>query len=521
MFFAALANIVKGVMPFFLTNQDQQVDVGMGGMKILGKEVLRSNAHYLLGKLLMLVDGVAWNEILSWVEMLNIDIEYPLEESLHKLVGYEYEDVFKLEEEKIGTKKLNKLLGPKDVLNWTEILSWVCILRITHVLRLFDATGLEKMRSLFTNRDEMVDVVSWYWVTHPVSDRHPSGRYKHAAVVIGEKLYTLFAGNVGYHPKSIVYNKKYSLFLVVYEFNCAVNWTVLHRDNVHTQFANSKNMIRGQNALFISPNEGQFTIFGSDKNGLALSILLGMSSNELDGKNIITFEVSSAVGTVSKIVKIPLQFMFEHEQDNHVGYDVTISPLMTTIAWMLLYGLTLLIWVYDHGGHPCCSCTTLKKKIFKQFQYAPRVQWLVVWHCYAMDNGHLQVIIRGTMAARCYTLRDVCFGTTTFLSSTKFNKCHFQPLSNHTWIYSHECSRNDVPCYRSQGVWMFLLILVPASRNSRDNQNTLLFTLVATTCLSCPYIIAPLRTRVFDGGSIDMIHFTKFGSTECNEIWEH
>lgn len=57
------------------------------------------------------------------------------------------------------------------------------------------------------------------------------------------KLFLFFSqipGNVEYYPKYMVYSKKQSLFLVVYEFSGATTEVVLYWENTDLQAANSK-----------------------------------------------------------------------------------------------------------------------------------------------------------------------------------------------------------------------------------------------------------------------------------------
>lgn len=70
----------------------------------------------------------------------------------------------------------------------------------------------------------------------------------------------------------------------------------------------------GRDAAFIGPNENQFAILDDDKTGLALYILPGMASQEVDGRNEPVEQNPSADSKVGQ-VQGPMQFMFETEVD--------------------------------------------------------------------------------------------------------------------------------------------------------------------------------------------------------------
>ena len=70
----------------------------------------------------------------------------------------------------------------------------------------------------------------------------------------------------------------------------------------------------GLDAAFIGPNENQFAILDEDKTGLALYILPGGASLEVDKKNVADEQSQSADVNVGS-VKGPLQFLFETEVD--------------------------------------------------------------------------------------------------------------------------------------------------------------------------------------------------------------
>lgn len=146
---------------------------------------------------------------------------------------------------------------------------------------------------------------------------------------IYKKLYTSISGNVEYHPKSIVHSRKQNLFMVVYELNGAANEVILYRENTDTQLANSKDStVKGRDAAFIGPSDGQFAILENDKTGLALYILPGRSSKELDESNKAALEENPTADTAPNTVKGPLQFLFESEVDR-----IFSTPLESTLVF--------------------------------------------------------------------------------------------------------------------------------------------------------------------------------------------
>lgn len=146
---------------------------------------------------------------------------------------------------------------------------------------------------------------------------------------IYKKLYASTPGNVEYRPKNIVHSRKQNLFLVVYELSGAENEVVLYRENTDTRLANSKDStVKGQDAAFIGPNDGEFAILDNDKTGLALYILPGMSSQELDQKNKAALEENPTVDAASSSVKGPVHFLFESEVDR-----IFSTPLESTVMF--------------------------------------------------------------------------------------------------------------------------------------------------------------------------------------------
>ncbi|PSS21303.1 Actin cytoskeleton-regulatory complex protein [Actinidia chinensis var. chinensis] len=143
-----------------------------------------------------------------------------------------------------------------------------------------------------------------------------------------KKLYTSIPGNVEFHPKYLLYSTKQHLFLVVYEFSGATTEVVLYWENTDSQSANSKtNTVKGLDAAFIGPNENQFAILDEDKTGLALYILPGGASLEVDKKNVADEQSQSADVNVGS-VKGPLQFLFETEVDR-----IFSTPIESTLIF--------------------------------------------------------------------------------------------------------------------------------------------------------------------------------------------
>lgn len=150
---------------------------------------------------------------------------------------------------------------------------------------------------------------------------------------IYKKLYTSNPSNVEYHPKSVVYSRKQNLFLVVFELSGAANEVVLYRENTDTRLANSKDStVKGQDAAFIGPDDNQFAILENDKIGLALYILPGTSSKELDEKNKAALEENPTADLAAEAapssVKGPVQFLFESEVDR-----IFSTPLESTLMF--------------------------------------------------------------------------------------------------------------------------------------------------------------------------------------------
>ncbi|KAL2898164.1 putative coatomer subunit alpha [Bienertia sinuspersici] len=150
---------------------------------------------------------------------------------------------------------------------------------------------------------------------------------------IYKKLYTSIPGNVVYHPKSIVYSRKQNLFLILFELSGAANEVVLYRENTDTRLANSKDStVKGQDAAFIGPEDNQFAILENDKIGLALYILPGKSSKELDEKNKAALEENPTADLAEEAapnsVKGPVPFMFESEVDR-----IFSTPLESTLMF--------------------------------------------------------------------------------------------------------------------------------------------------------------------------------------------
>uniref|UniRef100_A0A803MMR2 Transducin/WD40 repeat-like superfamily protein n=1 Tax=Chenopodium quinoa TaxID=63459 RepID=A0A803MMR2_CHEQI len=151
---------------------------------------------------------------------------------------------------------------------------------------------------------------------------------------IYKKLYSSMPGNVEYQPKSVVYSRKQNLFLVIFELSGAANEVVLYKENTDTRLANSKDStVKGQDAAFIGLDDSQFAILDSDKIGLALYILPGMSSKELDDKNKAALEENptadlAADPAPTSSVKGPVHFMFESEVDR-----IFSTPLESTLMF--------------------------------------------------------------------------------------------------------------------------------------------------------------------------------------------
>lgn len=201
---------------------------------------------------------------------------------------------------------------------------------------------------------------------------------------IYKKLYTSIPGNIEYHPKSIIYSRKQNLFLAVYELSSAANEVVLYRENTDTQLANSKDStVKGEDAAFIGPDDTQFAILENDKIGLALYILPGMSSKDLDEKNKAALEENPtadlAADAAPSSVKGPVQFMFESEVDR-----IFSTPLESTLMFAShgnQIALAKLVQSYRHStteghGHYIPTTAEGRKSIkLKVNEIVLQVQW--------------------------------------------------------------------------------------------------------------------------------------------------
>ncbi|KAA8547202.1 hypothetical protein F0562_003642 [Nyssa sinensis] len=230
---------------------------------------------------------------------------------------------------------------------------------------------------------------------------------------IYKKLYPSIPGNVEFYPKYLLYSKKQHLFLVVYEFSGATNEVVLYWENTDSQSVNSKgSTIKGRDAAFIGPNENQFAILDEDKTGLALYILPGTASLEVDEKNTVVEQDHSADTNVGS-VKGPLQFMFETEVDR-----IFSTPLESTMMFAShgdQIGLAKLVQGYrlsTADGHYIPTKTEGKKSIkLKVNEIVLQVHW--------------QETLRGYVAGIITTQRVLIVSADLEIlasSSTKFDK---------------------------------------------------------------------------------------------------
>ncbi|XP_048335751.2 uncharacterized protein LOC107410579 isoform X1 [Ziziphus jujuba] len=181
---------------------------------------------------------------------------------------------------------------------------------------------------------------------------------------IYKKLYTSIPGNLEYHPKYLLYSKRYHLFLVVYEFSNAASEVVLYWENANSQTANSKSStMKGRDAAFVGPNENQFAILDDDKTALALYILPGNASKDANEKNLLADENQPVDGDANS-VKGPMQFMFETEVDR-----IFSTPIESTLIFAShgnQIGLAKLVQGYhlsNSDGHYISTKTEGKKYI--------------------------------------------------------------------------------------------------------------------------------------------------------------
>ncbi|KAA8531720.1 hypothetical protein F0562_006562 [Nyssa sinensis] len=235
-----------------------------------------------------------------------------------------------------------------------------------------------------------------------------------------KKLYTSIPGNVEFYPKYMLYSKKKHIFLVVYEFSGAMNEVVLYWENTDSQSANSKaSTVKGRDAAFIGPNENQFAILDGNKTGLALYILPGMTSQEVDAKNGAV-EQNHSVETNVVSIKGPLQFMFDTEVDR-----IFSTPLESTMMFAShgdQIGLAKLVHS-TADGHYISTKTEGKKSIkLKVNEIVLQVHW--------------QETLRGYVAGVLTTQRVLIVSAdldTLASSSTKFDK-GLPPFRSLLWV---------------------------------------------------------------------------------------
>lgn len=230
---------------------------------------------------------------------------------------------------------------------------------------------------------------------------------------IYKKLYTSIPGNVEYYPKYMIYSKKQSLFLVVYEFSGATTEVVLYWENTDLQTASSKSStVKGRDGAFIGPNENQFAILDDDKTGLALYILPGSVSQEANEKNGAMEENQSADTNIGSI-RGPMQFMFDNEVDR-----IFSTPLESTLMFAShgnLIGLAKLVQGYrlSAADGQYISTKTEGKNSIKL-----KVNEIVL-------QVHWQETIRGYVAGILTTKRVLIVSADLEIlasSSTKFDK---------------------------------------------------------------------------------------------------
>ncbi|POO02761.1 WD repeat containing protein [Trema orientale] len=193
---------------------------------------------------------------------------------------------------------------------------------------------------------------------------------------IYKKLYTSIPGNVEYHPKYMFYSKKQHMFLVVYEFSGSANEVVLYRENTESQTANSKcTTVKGRDASFVGPSENQFAILDDDKTGLALYILPGKTSQEVNEKNGAV-EENQPVDADASSIRGPLQFIFDDEVDRIFSTPLESSLIFASHGSQI--GLAKLVQGYrlSADGHYISTKGEGKKSIkLKLNETVLQVQW--------------------------------------------------------------------------------------------------------------------------------------------------
>ena len=86
----------------------------------------------------------------------------------------------------------------------------------------------------------------------------------------------------------------------------------------------------GRDAAFIGPNENQFAILDDDKTGLALYILPGKTSKEVNEKNG-ALEENQSVDADTGSIRGPMQFVFEDEADRI--FSTPLGEQTFSLSW--------------------------------------------------------------------------------------------------------------------------------------------------------------------------------------------
>lgn len=229
---------------------------------------------------------------------------------------------------------------------------------------------------------------------------------------IYKKLYTSIPGNVEYHPNHMLYSSKQHLFLVVYEFSGNTSEVVLYWENTELQSTNNKtSTVKGRDAAFIGANENQFAILDEDKTGLALYILPGTTSQEVEKNGVVEQNPSMDADVGS--IRGPMQFMFETTVDRIFSTPLESTMMFATHGSQI--GLAKLILGYrlsTANGHYISTQAEGRKSIkLKTNEIVLQVRW--------------QGTLRGYVAGIITTQRVLIVSADLDIlasSSTKFDK---------------------------------------------------------------------------------------------------
>ncbi|XVF59465.1 hypothetical protein PTKIN_Ptkin07bG0278300 [Pterospermum kingtungense] len=139
-------------------------------------------------------------------------------------------------------------------------------------------------------------------------------------------------GDVEYHPRTMVYGKKWHPFLIVYEFSGARNEVVLYWE---------------LRCSIIGPSENQFATLDEDKSGPVLYIRPGATLQEAVGKNgaVEPNLLRDQPGNAKvNFVQGPMQFLFETQVN--LIFSTPIESTLMFACYEKQIGLAKLVQGY-------------------------------------------------------------------------------------------------------------------------------------------------------------------------------